>query len=71
MDIRFENFVIFELMKCDCNNEVIIKYYILINKVEIVICDGDFDRVLKNYLLVFREIKKFFGFDVYNVVFLN
>lgn len=71
MNIEFENFVIIELMKCNYNNEVIIKYYILINKVEIVICDGDFGRVFKNYLLVFREIKKFFGYDVYNVVFLN
>lgn len=70
-NIKSENSAITEFTKCNYNNEAITKYYILTNKAEIAICDGDFDRASKNYSLAFREIKKPFGHDVYNAALSN
>ncbi|QTN39759.1 hypothetical protein HZ996_11595 [Cryomorphaceae bacterium] len=60
-----------ELKKCDYNNEAITRYYLLTNKAELAICDGDFDTASKNYSLAFQEIEKPFGPDVYNAALSN
>ncbi|WP_431109423.1 hypothetical protein [Winogradskyella poriferorum] len=70
-NITSENSAITELTKCNYNNEAITKYYILTNKAEIAICEGDFDSASKNYSLAFKEIKKPFGPDVYNAALSN
>ena len=68
---KSKNTINTELTKCNCNNEVISKYHNLINKAEIEICDGHFEKASKYYLLAFREIKKPFGHDVYNAALSN
>ena len=68
---KSEKSAITQLTKCNCNNEAITKYHMLINEAEMAICEGDFDSASKNYALAFREIKKLFGPDVFNAALSN
>lgn len=70
-NINSKNSTIAKLTKCNYEDEAITKYHTLINKAEIAICDGYFDRASQNYSLAFREIKKPFGPDVYNAALSN